>query len=62
MYGRLFCKARTRVARRQTSKEVRELVFRMDVEKPTWRAPASVGELLLLGFDISERTISRWMR
>jgi len=31
-------------------------------ENPTWGAPRIHGELLMLGFDISERTISRWMR
>jgi hypothetical protein len=29
---------------------------------PTWGAPRIHGELLMLGFDISERTISRWMK
>jgi len=45
-----------------TSKEVRELIFRMVVENPTWGAPRIHGELLMLGFDVSERTISRWMK
>ena len=31
-------------------------------KNPTWGAPRIHGELLMLGFDISERTISRWMR
>jgi len=34
----------------------------MVVENPTWGAPRIHGELLMLGFDVSERTISRWMR
>ena len=34
----------------------------MVVENPTWGAPRIHGELLMLGFDISERTISRWMK
>lgn len=54
--------ARTQVGRRRTSKEGRELIFRMVVENPTWGAPRIRGQLLMLGFDISERTISRWMR
>jgi putative transposase len=45
--------------RRPTPKEVRELIFRMVAENPTWGAPRIQGELLMLGFDISERTISR---
>jgi len=31
-------------------------------ENSTWGAPRIHGELLMLGFDISERTISRWMK
>src|ERR1700724_3360338 len=31
-------------------------------ENPTWGAPRIHGKLLMLGFDISERTISRWMK
>jgi len=30
--------------------------------EPTWGAPRIHGELLILGFDVSERTISRWMK
>ncbi len=48
--------------RRRISKEVRDLIFRMVIENPTWGAPRIHGELLMLGFDVSERTISRWMR
>src|ERR1700680_2287310 len=48
--------------RMRISSEVRKLIFRMAVENPTWGAPRIHGELLMLGFDISERTISRWMK
>jgi hypothetical protein len=34
----------------------------MVAENPTWGAPRIHGELLMLGFEVSERTISRWMR
>jgi putative transposase len=61
-YWRLISGARTRVGRRQTSQKVRELIFRMVVENPTWGAPRVHGELLMLGFDLSERTVSRWMK
>jgi hypothetical protein len=44
------------------SRELRELIFRMVAENPTWGAPRIHGELRMLGFDISERTVSRWMR
>jgi transposase InsO family protein len=41
---------------------LRELIFRMVVENPTWGAPRIHGELKMLGFDISERSVLRWMR
>jgi len=50
------------VGRRPTSKELRELIFRMVTENPTWGAPRIHGELKMLGFEISERTVLRWMR
>ncbi len=62
MYWRLISRVRKQVGRRRTPKEVRELIFRMMVENPTWGAPRIHGELLMLGFDVSERTISRWMK
>jgi putative transposase len=34
----------------------------MVAENSTWGAPRIHGELLMLGFDVSERTISRWMK
>jgi hypothetical protein len=62
LYWRLVSRVRTRVGRRQTSKEIRQLIFRMVAENPTWGAPRIHGELLMLGFDVCERTISRWMK
>jgi putative transposase len=62
VYWKLISKVRRPIGRRQTPKEVRELIFRMVVENPTWGAPRIHGELLMLGFDVSERTISRWMK
>ena len=34
----------------------------MVCDNPTWDAPRVHGELKMLGFDISERTVLRWMR
>ena len=62
MFWRLISRARRQVGRKQTPKEIRELIFQMVVENPTWRAPRIHGELCMLGFDLSERTISRWMK
>src|SRR6058998_1345376 len=62
LYWKLISKVRRPAGRRQTWKEVQELIFRLVVENPTWGAPRIHGELLMLGFDVSERTISRWMK
>ncbi len=55
-------KSRRRSAGRPlTRAEIRALVRRMASENPTWGAPRIHGELLMLGFDVSERTVSRFM-
>ena len=56
---RLISKSRRRVGRQQLPKEVRDLIFQMVAENPTWGAPRIHGELIMLGFTVSERTISR---
>jgi len=53
---------RTRRGRRCVRRELRQLIFRMVVENPTWGAPRIHGELKMIGFDVSERTVLRWMR
>jgi putative transposase len=45
--------------RKRVSKELRALIFRMVAENATWGAPRIHGELLKLGFDVSERSVSR---
>jgi transposase InsO family protein len=62
MYWRAISGTRKIFGRKRTSKEVRDLIFRMIAENSRWGAPRIHGELLMLGFDVSERTISRWMR
>jgi putative transposase len=62
LYWRVISKAHRMVGRKRVSKQVRDLIFRMVTENPTWGAPRIHGELLMLGLDVSERTISRWMR
>jgi putative transposase len=59
LYWSWISRARHAVGRKPISRDVRELVFRMVAENPTWGAPRIHGELLNLGFDISERTVSR---
>jgi len=62
MYWGLISRVQRQVGRKQTPKAIRELIFQMVVENPTWGAPRIHGELLMLGFDLSERNISRWMK
>ena len=44
------------------AEEVRVLVRRMKTENPTWGAPRTHGELLLLRFEISESTVSCFLQ
>lgn len=61
-YWTWLSRNRGRVGRKRTSKELRLLILRMVAENPTWGAPRIHGELQMLGFDVSERTVSRWAR
>jgi putative transposase len=45
-----------------TPKALRELIFRMVAENKTWGAPRIHGELKMLGYEISERTVLRWIQ
>jgi putative transposase len=47
--------------RPRVSSEIRKLVKNMVTANPLWGAPRIHGELLKLGFEISERTVSRLM-
>jgi putative transposase len=62
LYWAWISRRRVHVGRKCMSKELRELIFRMVAENGTWGAPRIHGELKILGFDISERTVLRWMR
>ena len=62
LYWSLLSKVKKQVGRKRLSKEVRHLIFRMVAENPTWGAPRIHRELLMLGLDVSERSISRWMK
>ena len=62
LYWKWLSRHRTRAGRKCLKRELRELIFRMVAENSTWGAPRIHGELKMLGFDISERTVLRWMR
>ena len=52
---------RWRGGRPRISSEVRALIVRMSQENFLWGAPQIHGELLKLGFDVSQATVSRYM-
>ena len=60
-YWRWISRRRRRVGRRPMSTEIRELIRRMASENG-WGAPRIHGELLMLGLDVSERTVSRYLQ
>jgi hypothetical protein len=53
-------RGRWRGGRPRVSREVRELIVRMVRENCLWGAPRIHGELLMLGFEISQATVSRY--
>src|SRR5450631_1564609 len=62
LYWSWISRTRRIGGRKPLTQELRDLIFRMVAENPTWGAPRIHGELLKLGFDISERTVSRWVK
>ncbi len=52
---------RRRPGRPPATKDVRDLIRRMCREKPLWGGPRIHGELLKLGIDVSQATVSRHM-
>jgi putative transposase len=62
LYWRWLSRARRIGGRTRVSREIRALIVRMAAENPTWGAPRIHGELLKLGFRVSEPTVSRWLR
>jgi transposase InsO family protein len=53
--------SRNRGGRPPIDAEIRSLIRRMARENPTWGAPRIHGELLKLGFEVAEATVSRYM-
>jgi putative transposase len=54
-------RSRPRGRRPKVSQELRTLIRTMAAENSGWGAPKIHGELLKLGFEISERTVARYM-
>jgi len=54
--------SRRRGGRPKVTNEIRTLIRRLADENPDWGSPKIQGELLKLGFQISERTVARYLR
>jgi putative transposase len=47
--------------RPRIKREIRELIQRMSRENPTWGAPRILSELLLLGYDVAQASVAKYM-
>src|SRR5215510_9661882 len=54
-------KSRQRTGRPRIDRELRDLIRRMSKDNPLWGAPRVHGELLKLGFEVAESTVSKYM-
>jgi transposase InsO family protein len=54
-------KSRKRTGRPKIDREVRNLIRRMSKENPRWGASRFHGELLMLGFEVAQSTVSKYM-
>jgi transposase InsO family protein len=58
-YGRR--KSRNRAGRPKIDRGLRDLIQRMSRENPLWGAPRIHGELLMLGVEVAQSTVSKYM-
>jgi len=61
IHWKFISKHRKKRGRKKIDKETRDFIRQISKENPTWRAPRIHGELLKLAFDVSERTVSRYL-
>ena len=54
-------KSRGKPGRPKIDKELQQLIRRIQLENPTWSSQRIHGELLKLSFDVSERTVAKYM-
>ena len=54
-------KSRNRVGRPKIDRGLRDLIRRMSRENPMWGASRIHGELLMLGFEVAQSTVSKYM-
>src|SRR6266508_4567859 len=54
-------KSRNRAGRPKIDRGLRDLIRRMSRENPNWGASRIHGELLMLGFEVAQSTVSKYM-
>ena len=54
-------KSRKRAGRPRIDRGLRDLIRRMSMENPLWGASRIHGELLMLGFEVAQSTVSKYM-
>jgi len=54
-------KSRNRAGRPKVDRGLRDLIQRISRENPLWGAPRIHGELLMLGFEVAQSTVSKYM-
>jgi len=54
-------KSRKKPGRPPVDQEIRDLIRRMSRENPTWGGPRILSELLLLGYEVAESTVGKYM-
>jgi hypothetical protein len=54
-------KSRRRGGRPRINRELRDLIRRMSRENPLWGAPRIHGELLMLGIEVAQSTVGKYM-
>jgi hypothetical protein len=55
-------KSRNRVGRPRIDRGLRDLIRRMNQENPLWGASRIHGELLMLGYQVAQSTVSKYIR
>ena len=61
LYWKLISKRGKNKGRQPIDNEIKKLIRRMKYENPGWGAPRIHGELLRLGIDVCERSVSRYL-
>jgi hypothetical protein len=54
-------KSRNRAGRPRIDRALRDVIKRMSHENPLWGASRIHGELLMLGFEVAQSTVSKYM-